>query len=186
MGKCHMVLVVPVDEKQSDTGQTRQLVWDAAIHTLQPGLGKLYEAFYPATKPWGLAIRQPLGIVLGSEVPALFYSAYMAGHQAQQEAIGYHMEELLKTIEPEQVSALGNTLICPVDMAHCSREQAAHTAWYLAFQEGAPLPDCGLYHTGLKSAKITREQEKTVLDYPASHALCVVTVECKENRNGSV
>ena len=65
MGKCHMVLVVPVDEKQSDTGQTRQLVWDAAIHTLQPGLGKLYEAFYRRQNRGGLPSGSPLVLCWG-------------------------------------------------------------------------------------------------------------------------
>lgn len=184
MKASHMAVVVPMDALPQDREKARQEVWGTVTSLLLPALGKLYGRFYPAVQAWGNRIGRPYGVILGSEAPEQFLLLYLAGRRAQADAIAYHTDALLKTVDPKQLAMIEETLLCPVVVDGRDNEQTAHAVWHIALHKGALLPDCGMYYTALGRALIGRKEEQMILDDPARYALCVVTLEKLEAQNG--
>lgn len=53
-----------------------------------------------------------------------------------------------------------------------------HILWHAAMEQGAILPDCGVYYAERKRSTVEPGLEKSVESIPADYALCMVTMEC--------
>lgn len=186
MDAIHLAVILPVDGLPQDTEDASQEVWGTVTHLLLPHLRKSYGKFYPAKKAWGYSVPEPFGVVLGKKAPDRFLRLYFEACRAQAAAIHFHVTELVKTVDPYLLEKAieEKTLFCPVVVDGSNPKQTAHAVWQISLHEGALLPDCGVYYAKLGTALANREEQDAILANAAGYALCVVTLEFKEEHDG--
>ena len=59
-----------------------------------------------------------------------------------------------------------------------------HIFWHMAMANGVILPDCGVYYAERKRSTVEPGLEKVIESYPAGYALCMVTLEQREDSHG--
>ncbi len=146
---------------------------------LQPGLGKLYDSFYPATSAWGVELNGPYGILLGRDDPAGFVRIAANAAEVQNAAVDFHMAGLLAGVDLDQTHTMGDTLICPVHLDGTDQELEAHSLWHLGLATGVLLPDCGIYYLEQQKAVADEELRRAIAGNLAGYAVCVVVLEVK-------
>lgn len=174
MKHCNMAVIVPVGQLAGNEDALRTQVWGQVSQLLLPALGKLYRQFCPANDAWGYKLSRPFGVILGKQEPELFLTLFLAGQQAQSEAIEFHTAAMIEKTDLNKAHKVGDTLICPMVVDGSDPELMIHAVWYIALQKGAPLPDCGIYYAALGRATASMEEQRMVLANPAGYALCMV------------
>ncbi len=173
---CNMAVIVPVDRLTGDDEALRAQIWGKVSELLLPALGKLYRQFNPAGRAWGVTLKQPFSVVLGRQEPDQFLMLFLAGQQAQQEAMEFHLSAMIGKTDISNAQKIGDSLVCPVVVDGSDTELMAHTIWHISMQKGAPLPDCGIYYAHLGRASASEKEQRAILANPAGYALCVVTL----------
>ena len=186
MGSTHLAVILPVGGLPQDTEEVSQEVWGTVTHLLLPGLGKYYAKFYPAKKAWGYRVPETFGVVLGQKAPNRFLRLYYEACRAQASAIHFHVRELVKTVDPHllEEAIKEKRRFCPVFVDGNDPKQAAHAVWQISLHEGTLLPDCGVYYAKLGKALASQEEQDAILANVAGYALCMVTLEIKEEHDG--
>lgn len=186
MNVSHLAVIVPVDEMLQDAEHTREEVWGTVTHLLLPYLGKCYEKFYPSKSAWGRRVSEPFSVVLGKDSPNQFVDLYRVACRAQTSAIHFHAEELIKTIDPclLEKAMEAHAPFCTVVVDGSDPIQAGHAVWQIALHDGALLPDCGVYYANLGKSQASQEEQDAILANAAGYALCMVTLELKEEDDG--
>lgn len=54
-------------------------------------------------------------------------------------------------------------------------ELLAHTVWNILIQEGAPIPDCGIYYASLGRASASEQERSEIIQNLDQYALCMVS-----------
>lgn len=173
---CNMAVVVPVDRLAGNDEALRAQVWGKVSELLLPTLGKLYRQFNPSNGAWGHKLARPFGVILGKQEPELFLTLFLAGQQAQQDAMEFHLSAMIEKTDLSSAQKIGDSLLCTVVVDGSDQELMAHAIWHISLQRGAPLPDCGIYFTALGRAVASTEEQRAVLANPAGYALCTVTL----------
>ena len=153
-----------------------QQVWGKVSELLLPALGKLYRQFNPSNGAWGLKLVRPFGVILGKQEPEQFLALFLAGQQAQQDAMEFHLSAMIEKTDMSNAQKIGDSLVCPMIVDGKDPELMAHAIWHISLQKGAPLPDCGIYYIGLGRAVASTEEQRAILANPAGYALCTVTL----------
>ena len=173
---CNMAVVVPVDQLAGNDEALRVQVWGKVSELLLPALGKLYRQFNPSNGAWGHKLVRPYGVVLGKQEPEQFLALLLAGQQAQQEAMEFHLSAMIAKTDLSDAQKIGDSLVCPVVVDGKDPELMAHAIWQISLHKGAPLPDGGIYYTALGRAVASMEEQRAILANPAGYALCTVTL----------
>ena len=176
MKSCEMVIVVPVDRLAGNEEALRSQVWGKVSELLLPALGKLYRQFNPSDGAWGHTLVRPFGVILGKQEPEQFLALFLAGRQAQQEAMEFHASAMIAKADMSSAQKIGDSLVCPMVVDGSDPELMAHAIWHISLHKGAPLPDCGIYYEGLGRAVASMEEQRAVLANPAGYALCTVNL----------
>ena len=175
MRSCDMVIVVPVDKLKGNDEALRLQVWGAVSVLLQPDLGKLYRQFSPSDGVWEHRLSRPFGIILGKREPEVFRKLIKAGEEAQHEAAAYHMEAMLRKTDLNSTQKIGDMLFCSTVVDGSDPELLAHTVWNILIQEGAPIPDCGIYYASLGRASASEQERSEIIQNLDQYALCMVS-----------
>lgn len=180
----HLAVVFPAKGMPQNMGQARGAVWAETSRLLLPGMGKLYDAFYPAARPWGIGLRVPFSVVLGWDDPYRFLQLYVRARQFREESICIHVDGTLAETGLEKLQAAGDTLICPVTLDGTNKRLEGHILWHMAIASGTILPDCGVYYVERKRSIVEPGLEKLIESHPEDYALCMVTMEQREDSHG--
>jgi len=172
-----LAVVCPISGLPQNTEQARQAVWAEVTKLLQPGLGKLYSSFYPASSAWGVELNVPFGVLLGRDDPVRFVRIVASATEAQSAAASFHTSALLAGADPEQARKIGGTLVFPVHLDGSNKELEAHSVWHLGMAAGVFLPDCGIYYLEQQTAVIGPKQQTAIASNLAGYAVCVVRLE---------
>ncbi len=178
----HLAVVFSVKGLPQNTAHACGSIWAQASRMLVPGLGKFYDRFYPAARPWGVELSAPFGVVLGRDDPCRFLRLYLRAREFRQESIGFHVTGALAETGLEKLRTAGDILICPVTLDGTNKCLEAHIFWHAAMAQGVLLPDCGVYYAEKKRSTVEPGFEKTVESAPADYALSMVTLEQGEDR----
>ena len=73
MKTTQLAVVWPIPELPQNTNQIHQEIWTRTANLLKPGLGMLFDSFYPASRAWGIPLNA-FGVLLGRDAPAYGYS----------------------------------------------------------------------------------------------------------------
>ena len=176
MKSCNMAVIVPVDKLAGNDEVLRAKVWRKVSKLLLPALGKLYRQFNPSNGAWGLKLTRPFGVILGKQEPEQFLALFLAGQQAQRDAMEFHLSAMIEKANMGNAQKIGDALVCHVVVDGEDPELMAHAIWHISLQKGAPLPDCGIYYEELGRAVASVEEQRTILANPAGYALCTVTL----------
>lgn len=179
----NMAVVVQVDQLAGSDQSVRAQVWGQTAALLTPALGKLFCQFNPAFEAWGRKLTQPFSVILGRQEPELFLSLFLTGQQTQEEAVAFHAAAMIEKVDLDRVQQTDDSLICPVVVDGSDPELMVHTIWHIALQNGAPLPDCGIYHIALGRAVTSLEEQRAVMANPAGYALCMVRLSPEVQRH---
>ena len=111
---------------------------------------------------------------------------YFEACRAQTSAIRFHARELLKTVDPSLLEKAieEDAPFCTVEIDGSDPVRTAHAVWQIALYEGALLPDCGVYYANLGKSQASQEEQDAILANAAGYALCMVTLELKEEDDG--
>lgn len=180
----HLVVVFPAEGLPENTVHACGAIWTQTSRMLLPGLGEFYDRFHPAARPWGVEISTPFSVVLGREDPCRFLWLYLRGRELREASVAYHVGGTLAETGVEKLQTAGDILICPVTLDGTNKRLEGHILWHAAMAGGAILPDCGVYYAERKRATAEAGLEKSIEDDPAGHALCVVTLELREDIDG--
>lgn len=173
---CNMAVVLPVEGLAENNEALRAQAWGKVSELLLPALGKLYRQFHPVGSAWGQKLKQPYSVVLGKQEPEEFLMLFLAGQQAQQEAMEFHLSAMIGKTDMSDAQKIGDSLVCPIVVDGSDPELLAHTIWHISMQKGAPLPDCGIYYAHLGRASASVDEQRAILANPSGYALCVVTL----------
>lgn len=171
-----MVIVVPVDKFKGNDEALRLQAWEKVSTLLRRDLGKLYRQFSPSGSVWEHKYPRPFGVVLGRQEPEVFRKLLKAGEEAQHEAVTYHVEAMLRKTDLNSTQKIGDMLLCSTVVDGSDPELLAHTVWNILIQEGAPVPDCGIYYAALHRASATEEERREVIDHADKYAACMVAL----------
>ena len=180
----HLAVVFPMKELPQNTVQACGAVWAETSRLLLPGMGKLYDAFYPAARSWDVEIPTPFGVVLGQADPCRFLHLYMLARRSREDSAAYHVRDALAEAGLEKLQAAGDILVCPVALDGTNKRLEGHIFWHMAMANGVILPDCGVYYAERKRSTVEPGLEKVIESYPAGYALCMVTLEQREDSHG--
>ena len=180
----HLAVVFPAKELPQNMGQAYGTVWAETSRMLLPGLGKLYDRFYPAAQPWDVQISTPFSVVFGLNDPSCFLHLYFQARKLQKESIHFHASGMLAETGSEKFQTSGDILICLVTLDGTNKRLEGHAFWHMALANGAILPDCGFYYAERKHSMADSGLEKLIESHPASYALCMVTLEQSEDSHG--
>lgn len=174
----HLAVIFPAKDLPQNTVHACGAIWTRTSRMLLPGLGKLYDRFHPAAQPWGVEIPAPFSVVLGRDDPCRFLRLYLRAREFREESIAFHVTGTLAETGVEKFRAAGDILICPVTLDGTNKRLEGHILWHAAMEQGAILPDCGVYYAERKRSTVEPDLEKSVESIPADYALCMVTMEC--------
>lgn len=178
----HLAVVFPAKELPQNTVYACRAIWTQTSRMLLPSLGKFYDRFYPAARPWGVEIPTPFGVVLGRDDPCRFLRLYFRARAFREESVAYHVGDTLMESGFEKLQTAGNILICPVTLDGTNKRLEGHILWHTAMAQGVIMPDCGVYYVERKRSTAEPGFEKTIESVPADYALCMVTLEQMEDR----
>lgn len=178
----HLAVVFPARELPQNTAHACGAIWTQTSRMLFPGLGRLYDRFYPAARPWDVEISAPFGVVLGRDDPCGFLRLYFRAREFREESVAYHVSDTLMESGLEKLQTAGNILICPVTLDGTNKRLESHIFWHAAMAQGVILPDCGVYYAEQKRSTAEPGFEKTIESAPADYALSMVTLEQGEDR----
>lgn len=136
MKENHLAIVFPVKGLPQNTAHACEAVWAQTGRMLLPGLGKLYDRFYPAAQPWNVDIPTPFSIVLGRDDPCLFLRLYFRAREFRESSIDFHVGSTLAETGFENLKADGDTLICPVKLDGTNKRLEGHILWHMAMASG--------------------------------------------------
>ena len=173
----NLAVVCSASGLPQNTEWARQAVWAKTTQFLQPGLGKLYASFYPAANAWGIGLNVQFSVLLGREAPEQFISILNAATEAQNTAIDFHINALLRRVKPEQTHQMGDAIVCPVTLDGTDEELEAHSLWHMAIAAGTFLPDCGIYYVEQERAVAGPELRREIACGIGNYAVCVVRLE---------
>mgnify|MGYP004485203675 CR=1 FL=1 len=175
MRSCDMVIVVPVDQFKGNDEALRLQAWEKVSTLLRRDLGKLYRQFSPSGSVWEHKYPRPFGVVLGRQEPEVFRKLLKAGEEAQHEAVAYHVEAMLRKTDLNSTQKIGDMLLCSTVVDGSDPELLAHTVWNILIQEGAPVPDCGIYYASLGRASASEQERSEIMQNLDQYALCMVS-----------
>lgn len=175
MKSLDMVIVVPVSGLTGGDEVLRLQVWEKVTALLRPELGKLYRQFNPSDGVWEHRISRPFGVVLGKQEPEVFRRLLAAGEEAQREAVAFHTAGILRKSDLGDAQMIGNMLFCSTVVSSNDSELLAHLTWNIMFQEGAPVPDCGIYYASLGRASASEQERSEIMLNLDQYALCMVS-----------
>ena len=66
-------------------------------------------------------------------------------------------------------------LLCSTVVDGSDPELLAHTVWNILIQEGAPIPDCGIYYASLGRASASEQERSEIMQNLDQYALCMVS-----------
>ena len=184
MKASHLAVVFPAKGLPRNTVHACGALWARTSRMLLPGLGKFYDRFHPAARPWGVDIPYPFSVVLGREDPCLFLRLYLRAKEFHRESVSFHVSSTLIETGPEKLRAAGDVLICPVALDGTNKRLEAHIFWHAAMAQGVILPDCGVYYAEQKRSAVEPGLEKCIESAPADYALSMVTLEKGEDSHG--
>lgn len=173
----HLAIVFSAKGLPQNTAHACGIVWTKTNRMLLPGLGKLYDRFHPAARPWDVEIPTPFGVVLGRDDPCRFLRLYFRAREFRKKSIDFHVDGTLAETGLEKLQIAGDSLICPVHLDGTNKRLEGHILWHAALVEGAILPDCGVYYAEQKRSAVEPGLEKSIESAPADYALCMVTME---------
>lgn len=136
MKSCNMAVIVPVDKLAGNDEVLRAQVWGKVSELLLPALGKLYRQFNPSNGAWGLKLVRPFGVILGKQEPEQFLALFLAGQQAQQDAMEFHLSAMIEKTDMSNAQKIGDSLVCPMIVDGKDPELMAH-ATFLFYVVGA-------------------------------------------------
>lgn len=174
MKSCDMVIIVPVDGVTGEEAMRVQ-VWETVAELLRPELGKLYRQFNPSGSVWEHKYPRPFGVVLGRQEPEVFRELLKAGEEAQHEAAAYHLEAMIRKADLGSTQKIGNMQFYSTVVDGSDPELLAHTVWNILIQEGAPIPDCGIYYASLGRASASEQERSEIVQNLDQYALCMVS-----------
>ena len=70
---------------------------------------------------------------------------------------------------------IGDMLLCSTVVNGSDPELLAHTVWNILIQEGAPIPDCGIYYASLGRASASEQERGEIIQNLDQYALCMVS-----------
>ena len=70
---------------------------------------------------------------------------------------------------------IGDMLLCSTVVDGNDPELLAHTVWNILIQEGAPIPDCGIYYASLGRASASEQERSEIMRNLDKYALCMVS-----------
>lgn len=120
--------------------------------------------------------KYEIGSILGKNDPETFLELYAVAKIVQQAAMEYHLKPLIDQANSNPDLSVDNTLVCVINN-DSSAEVQSHALWNLMLHEGVPLPDCGIYYTGLGSALVSPEKDVEIFRHLSDYAICVVALE---------
>ena len=126
MKSCNMAVIVPVDKLAGNDEVLRAQVWGKVSELLLPALGKLYRQFNPSNGAWGLKLVRPFGVILGKQEPEQFLALFLAGQQAQQDAMEFHLSAMIEKTDMSNAQKIGDSLVCPMIVDGKDPELMAH------------------------------------------------------------
>lgn len=154
MKSCNMAVIVPVDKLAGNDEVLRAQVWGKVSELLLPALGKLYRQFNPSNGAWGLKLVRPFGVILGKQEPEQFLALFLAGQQAQQDAMEFHLSAMIEKTDMSNAQKIGDSLVCPMIVDGKDPELMAH-ATFLFYVVGASHSVFDVaYYFGIDSVKI--------------------------------
>lgn len=180
MKTTQLAVVWPIPELPQNTNQIHQEIWTRTANLLKPGLGMLFDSFYPASRAWGIPLNA-FGVLLGRDAPAACMGILAAASEVRDAAIDFHINGLLAGVNPDQMWTTGDAIICPVYLDGTDKELEAHSLWQLCFFSGVPMPDCGIYYAQQQRSLAGPEQIKTIASHLAGYAVCVAMLEIRED-----
>jgi hypothetical protein len=180
MKTTQLAVVWPIPELPQNTNQIHQEIWTRTANLLKPGLGMLFDSFYPASRAWGIPLNA-FGVLLGRDAPAACMGILAAASEVRDAAIDFHINGLLAGVNPDQMRTKGDAIICPVYLDGTDKELEAHSLWQLCFFSGVPMPDCGIYYAQQQRSLAGPEQIKTIASHLAGYAVCVAMLEIRED-----
>ena len=175
MKSLDMVIVVPVSGLTRGDEALRLQVWEKVTALLRPELGKLYRQFNPSGGVWEHRISRPFGGVLGKQEPEVVHRLLTAGEEAQREAVAFHTAGMLRKANLGGAQKIGDMLLCSTVVDGSDPELLAHTVWNILIQEGAPIPDCGIYYASLGRASASEQERSEIIQNLDQYALCMVS-----------
>ena len=167
MKSLDMVIVVPVSGLTRGDEALRLQVWEKVTALLRPELGKLYRQFNPSGGVWEHRISRPFGVVLGKQEPEVFHRLL--------EAVAFHTAGMLRKANLGGAQKIGDMLLCSTVVDGSDPELLAHTVWNILIQEGAPIPDCGIYYASLGRASASEQERSEIIQNLDQYALCMVS-----------
>lgn len=170
-----MVIVISVDGFTGTDESLRLQAWGTVTNLLRPELGKLYRQFNPSNGVWEHKISRPFGVVLGKQEPEAFRQLLVAGEEAQREAVAFHTAGMLRKADLGGAQKIGDMLLCSTVVDGSDPELLAHTVWNILIQEGAPIPDCGIYYASLGRASASEQERSEIMQNLDQYALCMVS-----------
>ncbi len=120
-------------------------------------------------------ISRPFGVVLGKQEPEAFRQLLVAGEEAQREAVAFHTAGMLRKADLGGAQKIGDMLLCSTVVDGSDPELLAHTVWNILIQEGAPIPDCGIYYASLGRASASEQERSEIMQNLDQYALCMVS-----------
>ena len=180
----YLAIVFPTEGLPQNTVHACGNIWAQTSRMLLPGLGKFYDRFHPAARPWGVEIPAPFSVVLGRDDPCLFLRLYLRARDFQEESIGFHMTRALAEMGIEKLQATDDILVGLVTPDGTNKLQEGHFLWHTAIAHGAILPDCGVYYAEQKQSVVDLDFEENVESTPTDYALSLVTLEQGEDGHG--
>lgn len=180
----YLAVVFAMKQLPQNTEKVPVAVWAETSRLLRQDMGKLYSGFYPAARPWDVEIRTPFSVVLGRDDPTRFLRLFSEARMKRGLAIDYHVGGTLVETGFDNLRKIGDTLICPVALDGTNKDLEAHIFWHMALANGAILPDCGIYYAERKRSSVEPGLEKVIESSPEDYALCMVTLELREDNRG--
>ena len=174
MKSLDMVIVVSISGLAGTDESLRLQAWGTVTNLLRPELGKLYRQFNPSNGVWEHKISRPFGVVLGKQEPEVFRQLLAAGEEAQREAVAFHTAGMLRKADLGGAQKIGDMLLCSTVVDGSDPELLAHTVWNILIQEGAPIPDCGIYYASLGRASASEQERSEIMQNLDQYALCMV------------
>ena len=163
MKSLDMVIVVSISGLAGTDESLRLQAWGTVTNLLRPELGKLYRQFNPSNGVWEHKISRP------------FRQLLAAGEEAQREAVAFHTAGMLRKADLGGAQKIGDMLLCSTVVDGSDPELLAHTVWNILIQEGAPIPDCGIYYASLGRASASEQERSEIMQNLDQYALCMVS-----------
>lgn len=176
-----LALVIRMEDRGLSDEQKCVAAWSKAVEMLLPQMGTWYDRFQPAGTAWRKSVRNPFGVVLGSEQPA-FMQFYALAKQAQERIVRHNLETIEKLtdgIKPLGSFQNGRISICSMEGTK-GMDFVKRIAWQDEIIDGKLVPGAVLHYCADGDKQFDHQTDARILGSPQQYALCLVDIITSE------